>query len=242
MSPLSWGLAQGLQRSMATRRRAFELGRSEGRSKERRLLPRGEPSGVSAAEQGMTARIRARPVKRESGLEYLGVGVRLDILADGRRKIVHPCPTTHSEVRCWAQRVGEGGVSAVNTRNGEGVVCANNVVRALLPVGGQVARGQVVAGQTLVSHDASAVESRQGKTWESAHVDLVGRQTRRRADGIVVSDFDVGQMQVPIVLSLVDDHSQHLGHSVVYPLNAPVTVEMMGACSKLAHAQQLMYS
>ena len=83
--------------------------------------------------------VRARPVKREFGLECLGVGVCLHILADGRGRIVHPCPTTHSEVRCWTQRVGEGGVSAVNTGNGEGVVCADNVVRALLPVGGQVA-------------------------------------------------------------------------------------------------------
>ena len=49
-------------------------------------------------------------------------------------------------------------------------------------------------------------------------------------------------MQVPIVLSLVDDHSQHLGHSVVYPLNAPVTVGMIGACRKLVHAQQLIHS
>ena len=49
-------------------------------------------------------------------------------------------------------------------------------------------------------------------------------------------------MQVHIVLSLVDDHSQHLGHSVVHPLNAPVTVGMIGACSKLVHTQQLMYS
>ena len=39
-------------------------------------------------------------------------------------------------------------------------MCADNVVRALLPVGGQVAMGQVVTGQTLVSHDASAVEKR----------------------------------------------------------------------------------
>ena len=45
-----------------------------------------------------------------------------------------------------------GGVSAVNAGICEGVVCADNVVRALfLPVGGQVAIGQVVTGQTLVS-------------------------------------------------------------------------------------------
>ena len=78
-----------------------------------------------------------------------------------------------------------------------------------------------------MSHDASAVENRQGKTWESTHVDLVERQTRRRSDGIVVSEFDVGQMQVLIVLSLVDDRSQHLSHRVAYPLNAPVTVVMI---------------
>ena len=80
--------------------------------------------------------------------------------------------------------------------------CARTtVVRALLPVGGQVAIGQVITGQTLVFHDTSAVENRQREPWESAHVDLVGRQTRRRADGVVVSEFYVGQMQVPIVLS-----------------------------------------
>ena len=209
------------------------------------LLPSGEPSGVSAAEQGPTARILHGPVQLSAslarGLEYLGVCVRLHTLADGRGRVVHPCSTTRSEVRCWTQRVGEGGVSAVNTRNCEGVVCADNVVRALLPVGGQVAIGQVVTGQTLVYHHTSAVEHRQGESWESAHVDLVGRQTRRRADGIVVSKFDVRQMQVLIVLSLVDDHSQHLGHSVAYPLNAPVTVGMIGACSKLVHTEQLIY-
>ena len=90
-------------------------------------------------------------------------------------------------------------------------MCADNVVRALLPVGGQVAIGQVVTGQTLVSHDTSAVENRQREPWESAHVDVVGRQTRRRADGIVVSEFYVGQMQVPNVLSLVDDHLPAFG-------------------------------
>ena len=159
---------------------------------------------------------------------------------DGRGRILHPCHTTHSEVRCWTQRVGEGGVFAVDTGNGEGVVCANNVVLALLPVGGHVATGQVVTGLTLVSHDTIAVEICQGELWKSAHVDLVERQTRRRAHIIVVSEFYVGQMQVPIVLSIVEDRSQHLGHGMVHPLNAPVAVGMIGACRKLMHTQQLI--
>ena len=126
--------------------------------------------------------IRARQVMRECGVEYLGVGVRLHTFADGRGRIIHPCPTTRSGVRCWTQRVGEGGVSAVNTRNAGGVVCADNVVCALLPVGGQVAIDLLIAGETLVSNNASAVKTRQGDTGESARVDLVGRQTRCRAD------------------------------------------------------------
>ena len=56
---------------------------------------------------------RARLVKRKFGLEYLGVRVSFHTLADGGSRVVHPSPTTHSEVGCRMQRVGEGGVSAV---------------------------------------------------------------------------------------------------------------------------------
>ena len=47
---------------------------------------------------------------------------------------MHPFPATHGEFRDRVQRVGEGGVSAVNVGNGEGMVFANNVVRPLLSV------------------------------------------------------------------------------------------------------------
>ena len=59
------------------------------------------------------------------------------------------------------QRVGEGGVSAVNAGNGEGVVFANNIIRALLSICSQVAVSQVVAGQTLVPRDSGVFENRQ---------------------------------------------------------------------------------
>ena len=62
-----------------------------------------------------------------------------------------------------------------STGNGEGMVFANNIVPALLPVCSQVAMGQVVAGQTLVSRYSGAFENRQGETWKPTHVNLVGR-------------------------------------------------------------------
>ena len=185
---------------------------------ERRAV-RGLDGGAGADGQHL---VRARPVKRDFGPEYLGVSVRLPTLADGRGRIEYSSPTTHSEGRCWTQRVGEGGGSAASTGNGEGVVFADNVVRLLLPSLGQFAIIQVVKGQTLVSHDACAIETRQEEPWKFAHVGLVGRQTRRRADGVVLSQFYVGQMQVQIVLLLVDDYSQHLCHSVFTHLMLPV--------------------
>ena len=63
---------------------------------ERRAVP---VLGGGAGTDGQDL-VRARPVKREFGGEHLGVGVRIHTLADGRGRIVYPCPTTHSEVRC----------------------------------------------------------------------------------------------------------------------------------------------
>ena len=65
------------------------------------------------------------------------------------------------------QRVGEGGVSAINAGNGDCMVFANNIVRALLSVCSQVAIGQVVEGQTLLSRDSVAFENRQRETLKS---------------------------------------------------------------------------
>ena len=84
---------------------------------------------------------------------------------------------------------------------------ANNVVRVLLSVCGEVAIGQVVAGQTLVSRYSGAFENRQGETWKPIHVNFVRRQTRCRDDRVVVSELDVREPQIPVVLLLVEDHS-----------------------------------
>ena len=148
-------------------------------------------------------------------------------------------PTAKLGVGCSASARAE--FRRFKSRNGEGMVFVNDVVRALLPVCGQVAIGQVVAGQTLGSRYSCAFENHQGETCRPTHVNLVGGQTRCRADRIVVSELDVRELQIP-VLSFVDDHSKHLGHSVVHPLNASVAVRMIGACGKLAHSQQLVYS
>ena len=155
--------------------------------------------------------------------------------------MVHPYPTTHGVFRCRTQCLSEGGVPAVNARNAEGMVFANDIVHALLSVCSQVATGQVVAGQTLASHYSGALENRPGEMWKPTHVNIVGHQPRHRADRIVASELDVREPQIPVVLSLVDDHSQQLGHRVVNPLYASVAVRMIGACGQLAYSQHQVY-
>ena len=100
MPLLLWRLVQGLQRSLATRRRASEPSRSEREVQIEEVIPewravRGLGNGAAPNCQDFG---RARPVQRKFGLEYLGVRVSLHTLADGERRVVHPCPTTHGEL------------------------------------------------------------------------------------------------------------------------------------------------
>ena len=115
----------------------------------------------------------------------------------------HAQLTIHDQFRDRAQPVGEGEVSVVNAENGEGMVFANNTVRTLMSVCSQVAVGQVVGGQTLASRDSGAFENRQRETWKSTNVNLVGGRTRRRADRTAVSELDVRELQIPVVLSFI---------------------------------------
>ena len=78
--------------------------------------------------------------------------------------------------------------------------CSRPMSFAPLPVCGQVALGQVVPGQTLVSRYSGAFENRQGETWRRTHVNLVERQTRCRADRFVVCELDVRKPQIPVSL------------------------------------------
>ena len=92
-----------------------------------------------------------------------------------------------------------------------------------------------------MSRDCGAFKNRQREMLKSTHVNFVGRHTRHRADRIVVCELDVRELQIPVVLSLIDDDSYHLSHSVVDPLNACVAVSMIWVCGTLAHSQQLVH-
>ena len=49
-------------------------------------------------------------------------------------------------------------------------------------------------------------------------------------------------MSIPIITSLVDDHSEHLSHGMIHALDAAVAVRIIGPCRNFLHAVQLLDS
>lgn len=69
---------------------------------------------------------------------------------------------------------------------------------------------------------------------------LIGSEPGRGTDGIVVSQFHVRQMNVPIMLLLVDDYSYNMSQGRIHALDAAVPVRMVQTCSNFPHATLLV--
>ena len=93
--------------------------------------------------------------------------------------------------------------------NCQGIMMANDIVRAPLTVCRQVAVGEVVGGRMLVSADPGAFENRLRETWKLAHVDLVG-SAGGGVGRIVVLQFVLKTLCILVTLAPIGDHSQHL--------------------------------
>ena len=96
MSLVSYGLAQGLQRTTVTRRLVARPDMFEGRSRYNSLSPRGRPSGWLCAEEGPTAIILKGPVQlRESfSLRTLFIGAFAKSLSGCGGCVVDPYPAS----------------------------------------------------------------------------------------------------------------------------------------------------
>ena len=84
-------------------------------------------------------------------------------------------------------------------------------------------------------------EDGEGKAGEAVHMNLIRCQPGAGADGIVVSKFHVRQVDVPVVLSFVDDHRQHLNHGVVDALDATLAVGVVSARRDFSRAEELVH-
>ena len=68
-------------------------------------------------------------------------------------------------------------------------------------------------------------------------MNFIRGEARGRTDGDVVTVYDTGQVEVPVVLMFVGDHGKHLCHGVVDPFNATVSARVVGAGREFVYVE-----
>ena len=64
-------------------------------------------------------------------------------------------------------------------------------------------------------------------------MDFIGGEARGGANRVVIGVFDMGKMDVTVVLVFVTDHGYHLSHSVVDMFYASISTGVIGAQCEL---------
>ena len=185
---------------------------------------------------------RPSPVQRQLDLEDVCVGVgvaRFGALSNSGCRVVDPNPIILFVNGAAEKSIGECRVLTFHLEDVEAVLFAHNCVSAKLAVGGEIAVLKLIASETLMAAGVLIVEDRHREAGEAVHVHLVRSETGGGANRVVVGELDVREMKIPIVLSLVDDHGEHLSHGVVDAFNPTVAVGMVGTCSDFAHVEAL---
>ena len=165
------------------------------RSRYSNLSPNGRPSGVSAGAEGPTASILG-PVQFSESFS----------LTDSGGGIVDPYPAASRVFRATEKSIGESRVAPIHPSNGENVLFSHNFIGALSSVTSEVAIGELIAVEDLMGITVRSIKDGEGEAQEASDVDFIGGKARDGANGVVPGVFDVGKMNVPVVLVFVTDH------------------------------------
>ena len=120
--------------------------------------------------------------------------------------IVDPYPSASRVFGATEKSIGESGGAPIDPSNGEGVLLAHDFIGALLSVASEVALGELIAIEALIGTTVRAINDSEGEAREASDVDFIGSKASGGADGVVIGVFDVGTMNVPVVLMFVADH------------------------------------
>ena len=70
----------------------------------------------------------------------------------------------------------------------------------------EVAIGELIAVEVLVGTTEQSIKDGEGKAREASDVDFIGGKACGGANGVDISVFDLGTMDVPVVLVFVTNH------------------------------------
>ena len=208
MSSASYGLAQGLQRATVTQGSAAGPERFEGKSRYSSLSPIGRPSGVSAADEGPAASILKGPVQfsEKQIFKDFTVSAFPQPLTDSGGGVVDPYPFASRLFGAAEKGIGKSGIAPVYPSNGEGVLFSHKFIGALLAFASEVAIGELIAVEVLMGTTVRSIKDGERKARDASDVSFIGGKARGGANGVVIGVFDVGKVDVPVVLVFVTDH------------------------------------
>ena len=127
-------------------------------------------------------------------------------MADSGGGIVDPYPSASRVFGAAEKSIGESGVAPIDPSDGEGVLFSHNFIGALLVFASEVAIGELIAVEALMDTTVRSFKDGEGKAREASNVYFIGGKARGGANGVVMGSFDVGKMDVPVVLVFVTDH------------------------------------
>ena len=127
-------------------------------------------------------------------------------MADSGGGIVDPYPSASRVFGAAEKSIGESGVAPIDPSNGEGVLFAHDFISASLSVASEVAVDELIAIEALMVTTVRSFEDGEGKARETSDVNFIGGKARGGANGVVIGVFDVGKVDVPVVLVFVTDH------------------------------------
>ena len=127
-------------------------------------------------------------------------------MADSGGGIVDPYPSASCVFGAAEEGIGGSGIAPVYPSNGEGVLFSYKFVGALFTLASKVAIGELAAVEVLMGTTVRSVKDGEGKARDASNVDFIGSKARGGANGIVIGIFDVGKVDVPVVLVFVTDH------------------------------------
>ena len=156
-------------------------------------------------------------------------------MADSEGGAVDPYPSARRVFGAAKEGIGESGVAPVYPSNGEGVLFSHKFVGALLTLASEVAIGELVAIEVLMGTTVRSIKDSEGEAREASDADFIRGKIRGGANRVVIGVFDVGKMDVPVVLVLVADHGYHLCHSVVDTFHTFISTGVIGARRELMY-------
>ena len=127
-------------------------------------------------------------------------------MADSGGGVVDPYPPASRVFGAAKEGIGESGVSPVYASNGKGVLFSHKFVGTLLTLASEVAIGELDAVKVLMGTTVRSIKDGEGEAQKASNVDFIGGKARGSANGVVIGVFDVGKVDVPVVLVFVADH------------------------------------